>query len=446
MVQGLFLGSSPALLSAYLASSGSLGLQSQASTDPEPPRRNNDGNMASTREVQLSDLQIAGRAISSGGDLGTLLDGVESRRCTFYREGMSDTSSSDTSSSSNSQSKKVEPDPQFSRSTSLDEFQSRSAADESFDATESSWPTESLGTAESSRLAESVLSSASDLLFGVKINAKGVRCARKGDVSGAVAHWKLAAEHYGNSCACFNLGVCAENGRVLTKDDQVAADWYSKAVAKDHMGAMYNLYQTSGRLHAADPNYARPMELLKTSALGGIAMARNEYAAIMFDQNQKEAFELFKLAADQRLPCAMFNAAVCYERGWGVDSDYVAAAELYRSAALAGHAEAMHNYALFIEKEYGGLCSDLVAAGEHIVWYRKASELGIHESTVRLQALDVAVETQEQNVQGNQEDLIESQGAVAAGVSDSDGSKPAGVPTTLFYDLPEAESIYGVDD
>jgi len=41
----------------------------------------------------------------------------------------------------------------------------------------------------------------------------------------------------GNSAAMNNIGVCYEDGRGVTKDINLAKEWYKKAAAKGHVGA-----------------------------------------------------------------------------------------------------------------------------------------------------------------------------------------------------------------
>ena len=59
----------------------------------------------------------------------------------------------------------------------------------------------------------------------------------------------------------------------------------------------------------------------------------------------------FLAASDRGLPEAMFNYAVCLDRGWGVDRDPFQAAEYYRRASEKGTIpQAAFNYAMILKK------------------------------------------------------------------------------------------------
>ena len=55
------------------------------------------------------------------------------------------------------------------------------------------------------------------------------------------------------------------------------------------------------------------------------------------DQDYDEAFRLFRLAADQGFPVALFAVGDCYYLGTGVEKDLEAAAEWYRKSLDMGY-------------------------------------------------------------------------------------------------------------
>ena len=68
------------------------------------------------------------------------------------------------------------------------------------------------------------------------------------------------------------------------------------------------------------------------------AYAQNELAILLEDDDSpKEAFELFKRAADQGLTMAEYNLAGSFEDGKGVEADAVAAKRWFARAAAKGH-------------------------------------------------------------------------------------------------------------
>ena len=79
----------------------------------------------------------------------------------------------------------------------------------------------------------------------------------------------------------------------------------------------------------------------------------NEYFSGTKDRHRDLtlAAHWFLAASDRGLPEAMFNYAVCLDRGWGVDRDPYLAAEYYRRASERGTIpQAAFNYAMVLKK------------------------------------------------------------------------------------------------
>ena len=55
------------------------------------------------------------------------------------------------------------------------------------------------------------------------------------------------------------------------------------------------------------------------------------------EQDDKEAFRLYQLSADQEFPVAMFAVGECYYLGRGVEKNLEAAAKWYQKALDAGY-------------------------------------------------------------------------------------------------------------
>jgi uncharacterized protein len=91
-------------------------------------------------------------------------------------------------------------------------------------------------------------------------------------------------------------------------------------------------------------------------------------------KDQVEAVKWYRKAAEQNLPIAQYNLAVCYNRGAGcrdgVAEDDVEAAKWYRKAAEQNFAAAQYNLGICYERG-DGVAEDHAEAAN---WYRKAAE------------------------------------------------------------------------
>ena len=101
---------------------------------------------------------------------------------------------------------------------------------------------------------------------------------KKGNYQDAVAHWQPLANE-GDARAQYLIGLMHERGHGVTKDDALAAQWYSRAAAQDHSAAMNNLgilYQ-AGRgverdIHRAHDLYARASDELLPDARSNLGV------------------------------------------------------------------------------------------------------------------------------------------------------------------------------
>ncbi len=82
-----------------------------------------------------------------------------------------------------------------------------------------------------------------------------------------------------------------------------------------------------------------------------------------------EAFEGFKVKAEQGDASSQFETGYCYARGSGTPRDFTAAANWYRKSAEQGNARAQNALGVFY---YGGLGVPK-SHSEAVYWYRKAA-------------------------------------------------------------------------
>lgn len=94
------------------------------------------------------------------------------------------------------------------------------------------------------------------------------------------------------------------------------------------------------------------------------------------DEDNVAAVEWYAKAAEADYPAALNNLGIMYQNGEGVDVDAEQALEWYKKAANLGHLSGMYNLALMYDTG-GVVTEDNIAAAE---WYLKAAELGHPES------------------------------------------------------------------
>ena len=143
--------------------------------------------------------------------------------------------------------------------------------------------------------------------------ANGIGTVRaKQDFDRAFPLFVLAAKH-GHVDACYRAGTCCENGWGCRRDSAKAVQFFRKAGAAQHPGAMYRL---------------------------GLAELNGELG---LSKNAKEGVKWLKRSAEHataEFPHALHELALCHEKGIDnvvfVDYDY--AAELFGQAAELGYA------------------------------------------------------------------------------------------------------------
>ena len=147
--------------------------------------------------------------------------------------------------------------------------------------------------------------------------ANGIGTVRgKQDFDRAFPLFILAAKH-GHVDACYRAGTCCENGWGCRRDSAKAVQFFRKAGAAQHPGAMYRL---------------------------GLAELNGELG---LSKNAREGVKWLKRSAEHataEFPHALHELALCHEKGIDnvvfVDNDY--AAELFGQAAELGYAPSAH--------------------------------------------------------------------------------------------------------
>lgn len=154
---------------------------------------------------------------------------------------------------------------------------------------------------------------------------------------------KLANQ--GDAKAQFTLGLMYDSGNGISKDDEKAVEWYSKAVEQGYYYAQHNLgikyYYGTG----IDKDYQKAFELLSKAAEQGNDVSQFAVGLMYYEGNgtekdYKKAFEMFSKSSEQANTDAQYMLGLLYYYGQGTDPDYQKSLELFRKAAEQGSEDA----------------------------------------------------------------------------------------------------------
>lgn len=201
----------------------------------------------------------------------------------------------------------------------------------------------------------------------------------------AVEWYRKAAEQ-GFSVAQYNLAVCLENGEGCREDSVEAVEWYRKAAEQGHPEAQNNLGYCLEHGVGCDENKAEAFKWYKKSAEQNIADAQNMTGRFLeegwggIEKSEEEAVEWYRRAANNNHKAAQYNLANCLFVGRGCDEDKEEAVEWYRKSAEQGCDVA--------QKEYGNCLFNGNGCRQNkeeaVKWYRKAAEQGYDVAQNRL--------------------------------------------------------------
>lgn len=174
----------------------------------------------------------------------------------------------------------------------------------------------------------------------------------------ALCCYKQAAEDLtsirGRARALCNLGLCHENGYGVKVNQEEALEYFRESANSDKTfaPAQYNLFRCYYKGIGTKANQQKSLEYLKRAADLGHTDALYEqgahWQAGTFGRvDMQEAVRCYRAAIAGTKPslCALYNLASCYERGWGVEENQKQAVELYRQAADKGSPDATRNLA-----------------------------------------------------------------------------------------------------
>lgn len=148
-----------------------------------------------------------------------------------------------------------------------------------------------------------------------------------------------------------------------------------------------------------------------TSTYPGVS--RFEYQlgrALSADGGHAEAVEWFTKAAERDYVAAMFNLAVAYDEGQGVERDQATANQWYRKAADKGRSDAMWNLAINLDKGLGEARKPAESAKYVLMAYKAG-----HERTT--ESLDQGLESWEDETRREIQKILRDAGHYAGEIT-----------------------------
>jgi TPR repeat protein len=155
------------------------------------------------------------------------------------------------------------------------------------------------------------------------------------------AEWYKFAAQRGDRNAMFALAMFSLQGRAGPRDRDASAKWFAAAAKLGHPLAAYNLalLYMEGQLFPQD--FGRAAELLRVAAKAGNPEAQYALGTLYKEgrgvpKDMSEAVRLWSLASVADNTDAQVEYAIALYNGDGVAKNEVAAAALFRRAALRG--------------------------------------------------------------------------------------------------------------
>lgn len=212
--------------------------------------------------------------------------------------------------------------------------------------------------------------------------------------------WLNKAADAGNPNALATLGSVLFDGkkfgaRQIDADPTKAVALFSKLADQGVPAGL----RTMGELHASglagvEKNFAKSLDYFSRAAQGNDAAAQVTLAGyygqgvdldpndgtMEIAPNPAAALDLYRLAARNNVPVALYNVGVHYEEGRAVDKDPTKAFAAYLAAAGGGFAPAMQKAGVYYLNGAGTLQDAVAAAG----WFSRAAAAGMPEGLLSL--------------------------------------------------------------
>lgn len=172
------------------------------------------------------------------------------------------------------------------------------------------------------------------------------------NVSRAFELYRAAAEK-GLPQAMSNYGVCLQEGDGGEPNLTEGLEWITKAATAGNLDGIAQLGMCYVNGHGVKQNMKKGMNLLEQAATGGNTFAQVNYGIFLQEQNAAEGARWIERAADQGDPEGMYNMALCFLSGDGVECNETKGAELMHRAALSDHGPAQFEFAKMLRDGKG---------------------------------------------------------------------------------------------
>lgn len=178
----------------------------------------------------------------------------------------------------------------------------------------------------------------------VILNIIGLESAKSENYEEAFTCFMTAAQQ-GYSKAQFNMGVCYEKGRGVSKDKEKALYYYGQAAVGGHRQAQYRYAKLllTSRGHQSLEELNTAINLLEEAAAAGLTKAQVCLASVYTQEPVRDGSRsvlYLKMAAESGDNTALLFLGQCFESGFGVQQNLKTAIEYYKRASQAGNKQA----------------------------------------------------------------------------------------------------------
>ena len=187
------------------------------------------------------------------------------------------------------------------------------------------------------------------------------------------------AANQGHAGAQYRLGLLYDKNGTYEALEK-AYYWFGEASKQGHVKAKYCLGSCYENGKGISKNQDLALALYEESAKLGCSDAQYRLGEIKEKTEPTIAVDWYRMAAAQNDKKAQYRLGFCYEKGLGVEQDFSMAVELYEKSAKQGYEKAQYHLGLCYENGIGAE----QCLSEAFRCYKDAEERGHIEATYRL--------------------------------------------------------------